>query len=116
VNDAPIMNLTMNAVEEALAKVAMLDIHTHLVGGKLGARGLHDVTPAAGQVYNNIYSVNVAATQYQPQILANGTNFIVKITGLYKLTVSERLYVVDTNRCLKALALPPVTVDVKVKD
>jgi hypothetical protein len=30
-------------LEEALAEVPMLDIHTHLVGGKLGARGLHDV-------------------------------------------------------------------------
>src|SRR3989475_10690540 len=30
-------------LEEALAEVPVLDIHTHLVGGKLGARGLHDV-------------------------------------------------------------------------
>jgi glucuronate isomerase len=30
-------------LEEALAEVPMLDIHTHLVGGRLGARGLHDV-------------------------------------------------------------------------
>ena len=30
-------------LEEALAEGPMLDIHTHLVGGKLGARGLHDV-------------------------------------------------------------------------
>ena len=30
-------------LEQALAEVPMLDIHTHLVGGKLGARGLHDV-------------------------------------------------------------------------
>lgn len=30
-------------LEEALAAVPVLDIHTHLVGGKLGARGLHDV-------------------------------------------------------------------------
>src|SRR6266849_1075739 len=30
-------------VEQALAEVPVLDIHTHLVGGKLGARGLHDV-------------------------------------------------------------------------
>lgn len=28
---------------EALAAVPMLDAHTHLVGGKLGARGLHDI-------------------------------------------------------------------------
>jgi hypothetical protein len=27
----------------ALADVPMLDVHTHLVGGKLGARGLHDI-------------------------------------------------------------------------
>src|SRR6266513_2141501 len=30
-------------VEEALSELPMLDIHTHLVGGRLGARGLHDV-------------------------------------------------------------------------
>jgi len=30
-------------VEEALAHVPVLDIHTHLVGGRLGARGLHDI-------------------------------------------------------------------------
>src|SRR6266513_820691 len=30
-------------VEEALAEIPVLDIHTHLVGGKLGARGLHDI-------------------------------------------------------------------------
>ncbi len=28
---------------EALTSVPVMDIHTHLVGGKLGARGLHDV-------------------------------------------------------------------------
>jgi hypothetical protein len=30
-------------LEHALADVPMLDVHTHLVGGKLGARGLHDI-------------------------------------------------------------------------
>src|SRR5881296_1263932 len=30
-------------MEQALAEIPMFDIHTHLVGGKLGARGLHDV-------------------------------------------------------------------------
>ena len=30
-------------VEEALGEVPLLDAHTHLVGGRLGARGLHDV-------------------------------------------------------------------------
>lgn len=30
-------------LEKALAEVPVLDVHTHLVGGKLGARGLHDV-------------------------------------------------------------------------
>jgi hypothetical protein len=33
----------MTELEEALADVPILDIHTHLVGGKLAARGLHDV-------------------------------------------------------------------------
>ncbi len=37
------MNALANRIEEALAEVPVLDIHTHLVGGKLGARGLHDV-------------------------------------------------------------------------
>jgi glucuronate isomerase len=37
------MNALVNRVEEALAEVPILDIHTHLVGGKLGARGLHDM-------------------------------------------------------------------------
>lgn len=31
------------ALEHALADVPMLDVHTHLVGGRLGARGLHDI-------------------------------------------------------------------------
>lgn len=30
-------------LETALAEVPVLDIHTHLVGGRLGARGLHDI-------------------------------------------------------------------------
>jgi len=30
-------------MEDALAQTPMFDIHTHLVGGRLGARGLHDI-------------------------------------------------------------------------
>jgi len=30
-------------LDQALAEIPMFDIHTHLVGGNLGARGLHDV-------------------------------------------------------------------------
>src|ERR1700728_4372678 len=37
------MNSSVKEIEEALAEVPMFDIHTHLVGGKLAARGLHDV-------------------------------------------------------------------------
>src|SRR5512143_1078671 len=38
------MNPTLvRTLEEGLAAVPVLDPHTHLVGGKLGARGLHDV-------------------------------------------------------------------------
>jgi hypothetical protein len=33
----------VRTLEHALAEVPVLDVHTHLVGGKLGARGLHDV-------------------------------------------------------------------------
>lgn len=37
------MNQLSLSMEEALAEIPMLDPHTHLVGGRLGARGLHDV-------------------------------------------------------------------------
>src|SRR3978361_178825 len=30
-------------LESALAEVPVIDVHTHLVGGKLAARGLHDI-------------------------------------------------------------------------
>src|SRR5438067_1668067 len=33
----------MDGLEIALAEIPVLDVHTHLVGGRLGARGLHDV-------------------------------------------------------------------------
>jgi len=36
-------NIRAEDLERALAETPMLDIHTHLVGGRLGARGLHDV-------------------------------------------------------------------------
>jgi len=36
-------NNLVERLEAALAEIPMLDIHTHLVGGRLGARGLHDV-------------------------------------------------------------------------
>src|ERR1051325_5415754 len=37
------MQIAPKQIEEALANVPVLDVHTHLVGGRLGARGLHDV-------------------------------------------------------------------------
>src|SRR5512145_2961843 len=39
------MDLPRLAAElnEALTEVPLLDPHTHLVGGRLGARGLHDI-------------------------------------------------------------------------
>src|SRR5882672_8560396 len=36
-------NNLAHEVESALANVPILDIHTHLIGGRLGARGLHDI-------------------------------------------------------------------------
>ena len=30
-------------LEQALAELPMFDAHTHLIGGRLGARGLHDI-------------------------------------------------------------------------
>lgn len=38
------MNLsTIHTLEEALAEIPILDVHTHLCGAKLAARGLHDI-------------------------------------------------------------------------
>ena len=36
-------NVLAKELEEALAELPMFDVHTHLVGGHLGARGLHDI-------------------------------------------------------------------------
>src|SRR6516165_5088870 len=33
----------LNELQTALTEVPILDIHTHLVGGRLAARGLHDI-------------------------------------------------------------------------
>lgn len=41
--------------------------------------------------------------------------FSIKTPGLYKLTVTLRLYVVDTNTYLKSITLPPVTVPVRLE-
>jgi sugar/nucleoside kinase (ribokinase family) len=35
--------ISAKEIEEALAEQSMFDVHTHLVGGRLGARGLHDI-------------------------------------------------------------------------
>ena len=37
------MKTVAEDIEKALAELPMLDVHTHLVGGRLGARGLHDI-------------------------------------------------------------------------
>src|SRR5437867_699039 len=37
------MPTLVRTLEHALSEIPVLDIHTHLVGGKLGARGLHDI-------------------------------------------------------------------------
>lgn len=39
----PANSVLASDLEEALAELPMFDAHTHLVGGKLGARGLHDI-------------------------------------------------------------------------
>ena len=61
------MNSLLRSVEEALAQVPVLDIHTHLVGGKLGARGLHDVL-LYHMVVSDLYSAGCPSggrlTQY----------------------------------------------------
>jgi len=42
--------------------------------------------------------------------------FVIKKPGLYKLTVIQNLYVVNTNGYLERITLPPVTTDVMVED
>jgi len=61
------MNSTPRQVEDALAHVPVLDIHTHVVGGNLGARGLHDVL-LYHMVISDLYSAGCPSggrlTQY----------------------------------------------------
>jgi hypothetical protein len=57
----------VRTLEHALAEIPVLDIHTHLVGGKLGARGLHDVL-LYHMVVSDLYSAGCPSgarlTQY----------------------------------------------------
>ena len=57
----------VNDLEAALAEIPLLDVHTHLVGGKLGARGLHDVL-LYHMVVSDLYSAGCPSgerlTQY----------------------------------------------------
>lgn len=53
-------------LENALAEVPVLDIHTHLVGGKLGARGLHDVL-LYHMVVSDLYSAGCPTGARLPQ-------------------------------------------------
>ena len=41
--------------------------------------------------------------------------FVLKEPGDYKLTLTQRLYVEDTNTFLKVITLPPISVDVRVE-
>jgi len=54
-------------LEQALAELPVFDVHTHLVGGKLGARGLHDVL-LYHMVVSDLYSAGCPSggrlTQY----------------------------------------------------
>src|SRR5204863_340994 len=55
------------SLEAALAEIPLLDIHTHLVGGRLGARGLHDIL-LYHMVVSDLYAAGCATgarlTQY----------------------------------------------------
>ena len=54
-------------LDQALAELPCIDIHTHLVGGKLGARGLHDIL-LYHMVVSDLYSAGCPSggrlTQY----------------------------------------------------
>jgi hypothetical protein len=41
--------------------------------------------------------------------------FSIEHPGLYKLTVTLRLYVVETNNFLKPITVPPVAVDLRIE-
>jgi hypothetical protein len=42
--------------------------------------------------------------------------FAIERPGLYKLTLVQYMYIVDNNAYLKAIELPPVTIDVRVEN
>jgi len=47
-------------LERSVGEISVLDIHTHLVGGNLGARGLHDLL-----LYHMVVSDLYAAGLFQ---------------------------------------------------
>ena len=54
-------------IESAVAELPLIDVHTHLVGGRLGARGLHDIL-LYHMVVSDLYAAGCPAgarlTQY----------------------------------------------------
>jgi hypothetical protein len=62
-----VVTALVREMEETLAAIPMLDVHTHLVGGKLAARGLHDVL-LYHMVVSDLYSAGCPSgarlTQY----------------------------------------------------
>ena len=52
-------------LERALAEIPILDIHTHLVGGRLAARGLHDVL-LYHMVVSDLYAAGAPAVRGSP--------------------------------------------------
>lgn len=75
------MNSSIKGMEEALAELPMLDIHTHLVGGRLGARGLHDVL-LYHMVISDLYAAGcpngARLTQYPAEPTAQETEQRIK--------------------------------------
>jgi glucuronate isomerase len=53
----------VNDIEHDLAEVPIVDVHTHLVGGKLASRGLHDIL-LYHMVVSDLYSAGERLTQY----------------------------------------------------
>ena len=81
-------NLVLD-LEQALAEIPALDIHTHLVGGKLGARGLHDIL-LYHMVVSDLYAAGCSNGGRLTQYPAWPESFIISNPTTEKITEEHK--------------------------
>ena len=101
----------VDELEAALAEIPVLDVHTHLVGGKLAARGLHDIV-LYHMVISDLYAAGCPSgsrlTQYpdwptreesgrriEEALLFDLREEVIRIVGIERLAFLHRPELLD---------------------